>query len=143
MCKCDNSRNSTKKMRTLDECTTEESNPCGLGECINESGGYQCLCPKGYQFEQSVCKDINECEQDKTRSPCGSHGDCINLEGGFNCSCHPGFTTTINTDNNNETMECIDYNECEQDTNPCGSHGECINLEGELTDYLIVFLLST
>ena len=79
-------------MRTLDECTTEESNPCGLGECINESGGYQCLCPKGYQFEQSVCKDINECEQDKT-SPCGSHGDCINLEGGFNCSCHPGFTT--------------------------------------------------
>ena len=79
-------------MRTLDECTTEESNPCGLGECINESGGYQCLCPKGYQFEQSVCKDINECEQDKTSSPCGSHGDCINLEGGFNCSCHPGFT---------------------------------------------------
>ena len=77
-------------MRTLDECN-EESNPCGLGECINESGGYQCLCPKGYQFEQSVCKDINECEQDKT-SPCGSHGDCINLEGGFNCSCHPGFT---------------------------------------------------
>ena len=65
------------------------------------------------------------------------------LKGGFNCSCHPGFTTTINTDNNNETMECIDYNECEQDTNPCGSHGECINLEGELTDYLIVFLLST
>jgi hypothetical protein len=125
----------------LDECT-EESNPCGLGECINESGGYQCLCPKGYQFEQSVCKDINECEQDKTSSPCGSHGDCINLEGGFNCSCHPGFTTTINTDNNNETMECIDYNECEQDTNSCGSHGECINLEGELTDYLI-FLLNT
>ena len=40
-------------------------------------------------------------------------------------------------------MECIDYNECEQDTNPCGAHGECINLEGELTDYLIVFLLST
>ena len=68
-------------MRTLDECTNEESNPCGLGECINESGGYQCLCPKGYQFEQSVCKDINECEQDKTSSPCGSHGDCINLEG--------------------------------------------------------------
>jgi hypothetical protein len=45
--------------------------------------------------------------------------------------------TTINTDNINETMECIDYNECEQGTNPCGSHGECINLEGEFTDYLV------
>ena len=60
------------------------------------------------------------------------------LKGGFNCSCHPGFTTTINTDNNNEKMECIDYNECEQDTNPCGSHGECINLEGILTYWLLV-----
>ena len=33
----------------IDECF--ESNDCGLGQCVNTPGSYQCRCPAGYTLD--------------------------------------------------------------------------------------------
>ncbi|GAA0148741.1 transmembrane signal receptor [Lithospermum erythrorhizon] len=56
----------------------------------NGIGGYNCICPDGYQGNPYIdpgCQDINECED----SPCDPNGNCINLPGTFNCTCQNGY----------------------------------------------------
>lgn len=42
-------------------------------------------CGNGFVCANNVCKDINECLQE--RVPCGPGASCTNLEGWFKCSC--------------------------------------------------------
>ena len=38
------------KCMDTDECS-EDSFICGVGQCINTDGGFECLCPEGYMLK--------------------------------------------------------------------------------------------
>lgn len=72
------------------ECPVSDYNECrqpGLCQyqCINREGGYQCVCPPGYQLHMGgrACLDIDECSQ--LNIACGPEQKCFNMRGGFEC----------------------------------------------------------
>ena len=91
----------TVLMEDIDECT-ELPGACQGGNCINEFGSYQCLCPEGYELDDQglVCHDINECADDE--NPCGEVGKCKNKVGTYTCDCPVGYITK------NQGRECRD-----------------------------------
>uniref|UniRef100_A0A673GSD2 EGF-containing fibulin-like extracellular matrix protein 1 n=1 Tax=Sinocyclocheilus rhinocerous TaxID=307959 RepID=A0A673GSD2_9TELE len=65
----------------INEC--EFSNYICQFQCVNQPGGYQCVCPDGYQLQGTrMCQDINECE---TAHNCREDEMCWNYYGGFRC----------------------------------------------------------
>uniref|UniRef100_A0A8C1DVQ6 Si:ch73-173h19.3 n=1 Tax=Cyprinus carpio carpio TaxID=630221 RepID=A0A8C1DVQ6_CYPCA len=67
--------------RDINEC--EFSNYMCQFQCVNQPGGYQCVCPDGYQLQGTrMCQDINECE---TAHNCREDEMCWNYYGGFRC----------------------------------------------------------
>lgn len=76
----------------VDECKTK--NVCGIGaNCINEMGGYECVCKKGFEkitdTAKSKCQDIDECNL--LPYPCGANSVCTNTDGHYKCACKDGF----------------------------------------------------
>ncbi|XP_036791689.1 hemicentin-1 [Oncorhynchus mykiss] len=66
----------------VDECLLR--NPC-QHECRNTIGGFQCLCPTGYQLLPNgrSCTDIDECAVQGIQ--CGHNQMCFNTRGGYQC----------------------------------------------------------
>lgn len=83
-----------------------KSSPCSHGgTCINQDGGFQCLCQPGNNhmsifhryfinirniagFSGDSCElEYNECGSD----PCLNGGECTNYNGKFLCICTKGF----------------------------------------------------
>ncbi|EDO29800.1 predicted protein, partial [Nematostella vectensis] len=66
----------------LDECSGITT-PCAHGgTCINEYGGFRCLCTP--QWQGPTCQeDVDECLD----SPCQNLGNCTNKEGDYMCTC--------------------------------------------------------
>jgi fibrillin 1 len=62
---------------------------CGSASCHNTLGGFHCVCPSGFEFNQALggCQDVDECAN--RDSPC-SYG-CANTPGGFLCGCPRGY----------------------------------------------------
>lgn len=62
---------------------------CGGASCHNTLGSFRCLCPSGFDYEQTSggCADINECST--TQNPCKF--GCSNTDGGYLCGCPPGY----------------------------------------------------
>lgn len=112
----------------INECLSTHA--CQLNErCVNSAGSYICqrliTCPAGYQINNDICEDINECEQGSHN--CGLGFECVNTEGSFRCNpkprCPVGFTQ--GTQGN-----CIDIDECGAVAQPCSSGFNCINTVG-------------
>lgn len=57
-----------------------------LRYCTDRLVGYECLCIIGYTEKDSVCEDIDECNQDV----CGTSYDCMNTIGSYQCNCIVG-----------------------------------------------------
>ncbi|KAM8947004.1 latent-transforming growth factor beta-binding protein 1 isoform 2-T2 [Pelodytes ibericus] len=105
----------------IDECLSAST--CPFDRCINNQGSYACVpCEEGYRGFYGRCKDINECQEDK--SLC-ANGDCSNLEGSYSCICRKGYEVT------SDGKQCIDINEC-QLGNLC-LNGHCHNIAGSFT----------
>ncbi|XP_027057315.1 oncoprotein-induced transcript 3 protein-like, partial [Pocillopora damicornis] len=69
----------------FDPC--KASRPCQNGAtCVNQNGGYTCLCKPGYQGKNCE-QDVNEC----VTKPCRNGGTCENLQGSYRCKCKAGF----------------------------------------------------
>ncbi|KAK1805712.1 hypothetical protein P4O66_001976 [Electrophorus voltai] len=74
---------------TPDENECAGNQLCGSASCYNTLGSYKCMCPSGFDFQQTAggCQDVNECAAGG--NPC-SYG-CSNTEGGYLCACPGGF----------------------------------------------------
>lgn len=75
----------------VDDCVSESGGPRCFngGQCIDQIGGYSCLCLPGFAGER--CEgDINEC----LSNPCNPRGslDCIQLINDYTCVCRSAFT---------------------------------------------------
>nr|XP_046253005.1 fibulin-2-like isoform X2 [Scatophagus argus] len=112
----------------INECLSGRA--CQLNErCVNTAGSYVCqrliTCPPGYQINNDICEDINECVQQNHN--CGSGFECVNTEGSFRCNpisrCPVGF-------NQDAQGSCIDIDECGAFTPPCSLGFNCINTVG-------------
>lgn len=79
----------------IDDCNpffdplTKEPKCFNKGKCVDQIGGYQCICPAGYVGER--CEgDVNEC----LSNPCDPRGthSCIQLTNNYRCECRTGYT---------------------------------------------------
>lgn len=78
-------------------------NPCTIGTCIEDMvGGYTCQCPRGYEFTNGVCEDINECA---VALDLCLPGACINTIGSYQCRCPKGFQSS--------SSGCVAIRQCE------------------------------
>lgn len=62
---------------------------CKQGQCMNTPGSFECMCNRGYIYDENShqCIDDNEC----LRNPCEGNAQCINLPGSFECKCPEGY----------------------------------------------------
>ena len=106
----------------VDECA-EDSQICGIGQCKNVKGSYECICQRGLKFDkdQKACVHIDD--------GTGGGGDgtdknkCVtNL-----CGCPTGFYIYSPFFNPYGQTQCVDVNECNQGM--CGA-ASCVNAIG-------------
>lgn len=92
----------------VDECKNSASNNClAPAKCTNVIGGYNCVCPTGYEIKDKFsCIDIDECSI-MTHS-CAQI--CSNIDGQYSCSCHDGYT--LAQDKTNCTLNSLQEAEC-------------------------------
>lgn len=112
----------------INECLSVRA--CQLNErCVNTAGSYICqrpiTCPPGYQINNGICKDINECVQGTHN--CGLGFECVNTEGSFRCNPRPQCPVGYNQD---AQGMCVDIDECAASPQPCGLAFNCANTVG-------------
>lgn len=130
----------------VNECLSSSISPCGNNQiCIDElplDGKPPFYCKCDGQFWEAmktdalgndlVCKDINECDDQKTRECCEGNalangfGTCYNSQYGYNCKCDPGYEILNSAECG---MKCVDIDECKT-RNPCGATEKCVNTFG-------------
>ncbi|XP_037629473.1 fibulin-2-like [Sebastes umbrosus] len=112
----------------INECLSASA--CQLNErCVNSAGSYVCqrpiTCPPGYQINNDICEDVDECVQRSHN--CGLGFECVNVEGSFRCNpkprCPAGF-------NQGAQGNCVDIDECGASAQPCSPGFNCINTVG-------------
>ena len=74
------------------ECVSDNDHTCDEPNmiCVNDAGGYHCVCSSGFTHDGQRCQDVDECAS-------GDHGCdqvCHNTQGGFICSCEEGYVRT-------------------------------------------------
>ncbi|XP_058823570.1 hemicentin-1-like [Topomyia yanbarensis] len=136
----------------VNECETGENHCVTQGQiCVNNQGGYECLCVAGYRMISDECVDVNECREET--HDC-SHF-CVNNPGGYSCFCPSGFTLAADNRTcskrrtrqqpafsimNNEMIcpdgyhldgsKCIDADECAEKEDECNEGQSCLNTKG-------------
>ncbi|CBY07539.1 unnamed protein product [Oikopleura dioica] len=101
--------------KDINECSAVV---CDEGySCTNYPGGYDCVCPPGFQHDPltSKCIDIDECLT--KQHDCAETAFCTNLSGSYLCTCETGYTGNGRTCD--KTIICV----CEPS---CGSGKMCV-----------------
>ena len=71
----------------VDECVIQPRICQNGGTCMNEEGGYQCICVNGWEGKEcTINKD--DCKPMK----CRNGGTCVDRVGYYTCTCPPGKT---------------------------------------------------
>ena len=95
---------------------------------------FTCACNHGYKLgsDGKACDDIDECDDTQTdlAHECVAHATCTNTIGSHDCTCDQYW----NADGSEARTECLNNDECADDTTLCGGsevpenlYGECIN----------------
>ncbi|KAF7284743.1 hypothetical protein GWI33_021612 [Rhynchophorus ferrugineus] len=110
----------TNKSIEINECELMPT-MCSHGQCMNTPGSFECMCNRGYIYDDNShqCIDDNECN----KNPCEGNAQCVNLPGSFECKCPEGYK------HGSSFMDCVDVNECLERPQVC-QNGECKNLQG-------------
>ena len=91
-----------------DNC--QEYSVCKKGISGFRPDEVQCQCLQGFEVsgeDDSICKDIDECNDPQNPFICQSHNSvCTNLPGSYSCGCEIGYRMDLLTDT------CIDIDEC-------------------------------
>jgi hypothetical protein len=59
---------------------------CGAGlACVNTPGSYACACNPGYELQDGVCVEVDECAAGT--DGCGENATCENMIGSYRCAC--------------------------------------------------------
>ncbi|XP_046669711.1 basement membrane-specific heparan sulfate proteoglycan core protein isoform X9 [Homalodisca vitripennis] len=79
----------------IEQCSTEQGDPCLLRPCLNngvcypgpDGRSYQCSCPSGFsghncEQEQDMCAALQ---------PCQNGGSCVGTPSSYKCNCPIGF----------------------------------------------------
>ncbi|XP_055612398.1 fibrillin-1 [Uranotaenia lowii] len=112
-----------------DNKTCEVNNPCSVQNggcehfCTLKNEVPVCSCREGYVVNKtnlSSCLDHDECLVPADNN---CQQKCVNTIGSFNCECFPGYEQ-------NALGQCIDLNECSENSNICGLNAKCVNLAG-------------
>ena len=112
----------------VNECDLD-LNICGDEEiCENIQGGYICLCADGFiELDEDHCIDIDECESGLM---CDDNEICFNTRGSFKCLCIEGYQREI-TDENGIHNDCIDIDECSDNSYDCKENENCFNTKAD------------
>lgn len=80
----------TNQTEEIDECLLMPT-MCNHGTCINTPGSFECLCDRGYVYDENShqCIDDNECL--RVPNPCLDNAQCVNFPGNFECQCPEGY----------------------------------------------------
>ena len=92
------------------------------GSCKNTDGSFKCVCPRGFQLDNTgtFCVDQTDCSGSRCESGCRNGGGG---GGSYECGCPEGFELHLYYN------QCVDKNECEEAVNPCGD-SKCTNTIG-------------
>ncbi|EKX44299.1 hypothetical protein GUITHDRAFT_72381 [Guillardia theta CCMP2712] len=105
----------------VDECTSMAP-PCVLyADCHNTVGAYYCTCKPGWEFEGSLCVDVNECQRLTAFCDYGV-STCENMFGSFNCPCVAGYEKSGEA--------CVNTNGCLNASYVCQNHTDCFDTIG-------------
>ncbi|XP_056266669.1 nidogen-1-like isoform X1 [Pseudoliparis swirei] len=100
--------------RPVDHCQ-RGSHDCDAPEralCSYTGGSaFVCSCLPGYAGDGRVCRDVDECRQDR----CHGAAVCSNTHGSYRCQCHPGF--------HGDGFQCSPASS-EREKTPCERHRE-------------------
>ncbi|KAM7419941.1 hypothetical protein PAMA_016848 [Pampus argenteus] len=98
--------------RPVDHCQ-RGSHDCDERALCSYTGGsaYACSCLPGYTGDGRVCRDVDECQQDR----CHRDALCSNTQGSYTCQCHPGF--------HGDGFQCSPTS-TEREKTPCERHRE-------------------
>lgn len=101
-CICYDGWTGTQCKIDIDECQRSSELCPGFNRaCVNTRGGYQCRCQSGFETQDDVCGDIDECSNPDLNK---CDHVCSNTVGSFKCLCHHGYRWN--------GSQCVDLNEC-------------------------------
>ncbi|TSL47644.1 Thrombomodulin [Bagarius yarrelli] len=93
-----------KTCKNINNCNDKRLCPDENSYCVDTSGGFECVCRKGFRMEQGRCEDDDECFS----GPC--EHSCNNTIGSYQCECSDGYR--VSSENSHECMLYCPESEC-------------------------------
>merc|ERR1719447_2224785 len=121
-----------------DECSADE-NPCtdtNKNQCSDTYGSFECACNPGWREQTAaealisnipwVAGNCDYNEDECASASCRADSTCKDGDNTFTCPCNDGFKENIND-------ECVDIDECAEESHTCGANTQCNNNDGGYT----------
>lgn len=75
----------------VDECSRDPGICKNGATCLNNDGGYTCICVNGFSGKNCSI-NIDDCNREGQENPCYNGGTCYDRVGYYHCKCPRGKT---------------------------------------------------